>query len=36
MSSKGECTIQEAEKKAESLLKRYDTSKDTTVSLMEF
>jgi hypothetical protein len=36
MSQKGECTIQEAEQKAEEILRKYDTNKDATISLKEF
>lgn len=36
MSQKGECSIQEAEKYAEELLRKYDTNKDSSISLTEF
>ncbi len=36
MTSKGECTVQEAETMAESILKRYDTNKDVSISMKEF
>jgi hypothetical protein len=36
MTSKGECTIQEAEAMAEEILNRYDTNKDANISIKEF
>ena len=36
MTSKGECTIQEAEAMAEEILKRYDTNRDANISMKEF
>ncbi|CAK72848.1 unnamed protein product (macronuclear) [Paramecium tetraurelia] len=36
MSQKGECTIQEAERIADDLLRKYDTNKDESISFNEF
>ncbi|CAD8171847.1 unnamed protein product [Paramecium pentaurelia] len=36
MSQKGECTIQEAERISDELLRKYDTNKDASISLSEF
>lgn len=33
MANKGEWTILEAEKKAEDILRRYDTNRDSSISL---